>query len=268
MATPKLGEGNRRRLGDARSQACLHYRRKWPNTIARVPLAGGGTSPPVPVRSRHTGHSGRLWRVAGLARLKGCASAVTYYALTIEPVVPVTSSAPHESAPRRALSPPWPPIQHHSRQLRQTGTNCPHLCTIGPNVTLAPTSPRLRAASGLSGTALSTSSATVWKLSSRSGGASRLLVPWRRPLSMGGLRHASFSRTSAPVAHVRLHRPRRESETRSDHLNARPSASPSVGPRGRQSGPAMGPAVEPKMSSRRRAGFSPRVDLWRRAPRC
>lgn len=44
MATPKLG-GSRRRLGDARIQARLHQRRKWLNTIARVPLAGRGTAP-------------------------------------------------------------------------------------------------------------------------------------------------------------------------------------------------------------------------------
>jgi len=60
----------------------------------------------VPVRSRLTGHSGRLWRVAGLTKLKGGAVAVTYDALTIELVGPVTSASRHEPAPRRASSPP------------------------------------------------------------------------------------------------------------------------------------------------------------------
>jgi hypothetical protein len=61
--------------------------------------------PPVPVRSRLTGHSGRLWRFADLANLKSTAVALTCDALTIELVGAVPSASRHEAAPMAGIEP-------------------------------------------------------------------------------------------------------------------------------------------------------------------
>jgi hypothetical protein len=57
--------------------------------------------------------------------------AVTYDALTLQLIVSVTSATPHEAAPRRASSPPWPPRKRNPDRFRQNGTKRPHLCTRG-----------------------------------------------------------------------------------------------------------------------------------------
>jgi IS30 family transposase len=41
---------------------------------------------------------------------------------------------PNRATPRRASSPPWPPIERHSHRVRQTGANSAHLCIIDANV--------------------------------------------------------------------------------------------------------------------------------------
>ena len=79
-----------------------------------------------------------------------------------------------EAAPRRASSPPWPPIRHRSRRLRQTGTNRPHLCTRG-SVALRAGFVALSESSNATGEGdVRTSSASVWTSMNRFGGADLL----------------------------------------------------------------------------------------------
>ena len=79
----------------------------------RGPAAGVGVpNTQAPARCRLSGHSGRLWRSAGLTNP------------TVEPRRARVESAhtwtdcvcrigfTHEAAPRRASSPPWPPSMH------------------------------------------------------------------------------------------------------------------------------------------------------------
>ena len=129
---PKPGEGSRRRLGDPEvSGSSAPPTEAAEHDCIKGPPCRCGADPTMPVRSRLTGHSGRLWRVAGLAHLGGGAVAVTYDALTLELIVSVTSATPHEAAPRRASSPPWPPRKRNPDRFRQNGTKRPHPCTSG-----------------------------------------------------------------------------------------------------------------------------------------
>jgi hypothetical protein len=129
---PKPGKGSRRRLGDPEvSGSSAPPTEAAEHDCIKGPPCRCGADPTMPVCSRLTGHSGRLWRVAGLAHLGGGAVAVTYDALTFELIVSVTSATPHEAAPRRASSPPWPPRKRNPDRFRQNGTKRPHPCTRG-----------------------------------------------------------------------------------------------------------------------------------------
>ena len=65
----RLPEGQQASAGMAHCLRLTNSTGRWPNTIARAPLPLR-TPYPAAVRSRPSGHSGRLWRAAGLTNPK------------------------------------------------------------------------------------------------------------------------------------------------------------------------------------------------------
>jgi hypothetical protein len=125
--------------GPVSSTGRWHHRRQQWNTIAWAPLAGPGPQPPATVRSRLSGHAGRLWRLVAIARVPFGSRAVA-----------VTFSVPMSSAGGTGL------VGWSDRSGVQAGIEpsvdaglityvgiardaryAPHLCIIDAHVTLA-----------------------------------------------------------------------------------------------------------------------------------